>query len=37
MDEKLEIIKESILEKKGFDIKIIDISDLTTIADYFVI
>ncbi|MFO8062238.1 MAG: ribosome silencing factor [bacterium] len=37
MHEKLEIIKESILEKKGFDIKIIDISELTTIADFFVI
>jgi len=37
MNEKLEIIKEAIEEKKGFDIEVLDIRKKSTIADYFVI
>ncbi len=35
--EKLEIIKDSCLSKKGIDFKVIDIKELSSIADYFVI
>ncbi len=34
---KLDIIKESIENKKGADMKVLDIQDLTTMTDYFVI
>lgn len=34
---KLEIIKESCENKKGIDIKILDIARISNIADYFVI
>lgn len=39
MDSKefTEIIAEYILSKKGFDIKILDLKNLTTISDYFII
>ncbi len=36
-EEKLNIIKESCQAKKGIDIKVLDIKDLSSIADYFVI
>ena len=31
------IVYEALDEKKGYDIKLIDISEITMIADYFVI
>ncbi|NLN14460.1 MAG: ribosome silencing factor [Tissierellia bacterium] len=37
VENKLAIIKEAIEDKKGIDIEVINISKLTTIADYFVI
>ncbi len=37
IEEKLEIIKKACEDKKGIDIKVLDIRDLTTIADYFVV
>lgn len=37
VEEKLSIIKKACEDKKGIDIKVLDIKDLTTIADYFVI
>lgn len=33
----IQIITESIFEKKGQDVKLLELKDLTTIADYFVI
>ncbi len=36
-DQILKIITESIFEKKGVDVKILDLRNITTIADYFVI
>ena len=37
IEKKLEIITHAIEEKKGIDKQVIDISGMTTIADYFVI
>lgn len=37
VEKKLAIITDAIDDKKGIDIKSMDISQLTTIADYFVI
>ncbi len=37
MDEKLSLIVKACNDKKGFDIKVLDLRDLTTITDYFVI
>mgnify|MGYP000412477123 CR=1 FL=1 len=37
IDEKLLLIVNACNDKKGFDIKILDLKDLTTITDYFVI
>ena len=37
VEEKLEIIKKACEDKKGIDIKVLDIKDLTSIGDYFVI
>ena len=37
VEEKLGIIKKACEDKKGIDLKVLDIKDLTTIADYFVI
>lgn len=36
-DNKLSIITKAIDDKKGFDVKVLDVSQLTPIADYFVI
>lgn len=36
-EKKLELINEACEDKKGFDIKIINIGKYSTIADYFVI
>lgn len=35
--EKLELIVKTLDDKKGIDIKILEIGDITSIADYFVI
>ena len=37
VEKKLSIITDAIDDKKGIDIKVMDIAGLTTIADYFVI
>ncbi len=37
VEKKLEIIKKACEDKKGIDLKVLDIKNLTTIADYFVI
>ncbi|HZK00659.1 MAG TPA: ribosome silencing factor [Tissierellaceae bacterium] len=37
VDNKLSIISEAIDDKKGIDINIMDISNMTTVADYFII
>lgn len=37
IEQKLEIIKAACDDKKGIDLKVIDIKDLTSIAEYFVI
>lgn len=37
VEDKLRIIKDSCKEKKGIDIKVLDIKGLSSIADYFVI
>ena len=37
VEKKLAIITDAIDDKKGIDIKVMDISQLTTISDYFVI
>lgn len=37
IEKKLSIINHAIDEKKGIDSQVIDISSLTTIADYFII
>lgn len=37
VEKKLSIITDAIDDKKGIDIKVMDISTLTTISDYFVI
>lgn len=37
IEKKLSIITHAIDEKKGIDSQVIDISSLTTIADYFII
>ena len=34
---KLELINEAIEDKKGFDIEVMEIGKMTTIADYFII
>lgn len=36
-DKKLSVITKAIDDKKGFDVKTLDVSHLTPIADYFVI
>lgn len=36
-DQILKIITDSIFEKKGVDVKILDLRNITTIADYFVV
>lgn len=36
-EKKLEIIKSSAENKKGINIKVLDIGDMTSIADYFVV
>lgn len=37
IDKRINIITEASLDKKAFDIKVLDIRELTTVADYFVI
>jgi ribosome-associated protein len=37
IDDKLSIIRKAIEDKKGFDIEVLDIKKISTIADYFVI
>lgn len=37
VNEKLDIIVESCENKKGIDIKVLDIKEMSSIADYFVI
>lgn len=37
IDNQLSIIKQAIEDKKGIDMEILNISEMTTIADYFVI
>ena len=37
LDKKLDIVKKACEDKKGIDLKVLNISKLTTIADYFVI
>lgn len=37
LENKLAIVTKAIDDKKGIDMKVIDISDLTPMADYFVI
>ena len=37
VEDKLRVIKDSCKEKKGIDIKVLDIKGLSSIADYFVI
>jgi ribosome-associated protein len=37
IESKISIIKNAIEEKKGIDLRILDISKSTTIADYFII
>ena len=37
VDDKLSIIRQACEEKKGINTKVLNISNLTTIADYFVI
>ncbi|MBC8588826.1 ribosome silencing factor [Paratissierella segnis] len=36
-DKKLSVITKAIDDKKGFDVKVLDVSHLTPIAEYFVI
>ena len=37
VEEKLAIVKKACEDKKGIDMKVLDIKDLTSIADYFVV
>jgi len=37
MDKRLPILLKAVDDKKAFDVKVLDISQLTSIADYFVI
>ena len=37
IEEKLDLIKQACEDKKGTDIKVLNIKNLTTIAEYFVI
>lgn len=37
LEKKLSIITKAIEDKKGFDLKVLNITNLTPIADYFVI
>ncbi len=37
MEDILKLIKEKLEEKKGFDVKILDIRELSIMTDYFVI
>lgn len=37
IDKRVSIITEASLDKKAFDIKVLDIRQLTTLADYFII
>lgn len=37
IQKKLEVIKEAIDDKKGFDLEVLEVGKITTIADYFVI
>jgi ribosome-associated protein len=36
-EQTIQIIIEAIFEKKGQDVKLLELKDLTTIADYFVV
>lgn len=36
-EQLIQLITEGLLEKKGKDIKILDVRDLTTLTDYFVV
>lgn len=36
-EKKIEMIIDAIFEKKGFDVNVIDLREISTIADYFVI
>jgi len=37
IDNQLSIIKQAIEDKKGSDLEVLNISEMTTIADYFII
>jgi len=37
IEEKISVIVKACADKKGFNIKILDISELSTVTDYFVI
>jgi len=37
LEKKISVVTKACEDKKGFDIKVIDVSKLTTIADYFII
>lgn len=37
VEEKLAIVKKACEDKNGIDMKVLDIKDLTSIADYFVV
>ncbi len=37
IDERISVIAKACNDKKGFDIKILDLKDLTPISDYFII
>lgn len=37
LENKISIIQNAIDDKKGFDIEVLDISKMTSIADYFII
>ncbi len=37
MNEKVEIIKKALEDKKATDIEIIDVAEQTSLADYFII
>lgn len=37
VNEQISVVKEALLDKKGENVKIINISDISVIADYFII
>ncbi|NLX61574.1 MAG: ribosome silencing factor [Tissierellia bacterium] len=37
IEEKISVIIKACTDKKGFDVKILDISELSNVADYFII